>query len=138
MTIDQHIIEVIKHFIPGSVKEVRHLPLDETILTISADNLHKVVTLLANEFHFTHLSTITGIHSETGFELLYHFWHRSGLTLRVELSQNTAQMVSLVGIIPGAELYEREITDMFGIEFTGRDHVRLLLPDNWEDDPPML
>lgn len=43
---------------------------------------------------------------------------------------------SLTGVYPGANFYERETWDLFGVSFRGHpDLTRLLLPDEWEGHP---
>ena len=45
-------------------------------------------------------------------------------------------LASITSIYVGADFYERETWDLFGIVFTGHpDLTRLLMPDEWEGHP---
>jgi NADH-quinone oxidoreductase subunit C len=76
---------------------------------------------------------------EPRFELNYHLVcipRRDKLRIRVRLSGDDPVVDSLVPVWPGANWLEREIFDLFGIQFTGHpDLRRILLPDDWEGYP---
>jgi Ni,Fe-hydrogenase III component G len=83
-----------------------------------------------------YLSAITGIDpgAESGeLELLYHFCAAAAvITLRVHLPMHDLNIDSLCEIIPAAEAFERELREMFGVNFNGlRNPERLYLPDDW-------
>ena len=62
--------------------------------------------------------------------------HNIRLRLRVPAPADDATVPSLVPVYPGANFFERETYDMFGIIFEGHpDLTRILLPDDWEGHP---
>jgi NADH:ubiquinone oxidoreductase subunit C len=74
-----------------------------------------------------------GAVSAAWLEVLYHFCRgRAVLTLRVRLSYQNPSVPSISKLIPSANLYERELSEMFGIEVLGLPLAgHLLLPDDW-------
>jgi NADH-quinone oxidoreductase subunit C/D len=73
------------------------------------------------------------------FSLVYHlasFGRNEELRLKVPLESSTPSPASVADLWPNANWYEREIWDMFGIEFTGHPHLRrLLMPATWHGHP---
>lgn len=85
-----------------------------------------------------YLAAITGIDlgPEAGeMDVLYHFCPGDVvITLRVRVPREGAMLPSLCEVIPSAEVFERELQEMFGIQMLGlhtNDH--LYLPDDWPD-----
>jgi NADH-quinone oxidoreductase subunit C len=76
---------------------------------------------------------------EPRFEVNYHLVsipRRDRLRLKTKLSGSDPVVDTLVPVWPGAGWLEREIFDLFGIQFTGHpDLRRILLPDDWEGHP---
>jgi Ni,Fe-hydrogenase III component G len=77
----------------------------------------------------------TILETKDRLEVLYHFCQKSVIvTLRVSLPYADAVLPSICDLIPVATLYERELTEMFGVEVENTpDPSRLLLPDDWPD-----
>jgi NADH:ubiquinone oxidoreductase subunit C len=106
----------------------------DVLLPGPADLVPFVVALRVQRLGY--LSTITGLDLgvEAGqLELLYHFCPGPALiTLRLRLPRAAASVPSLTEIIPSAESAEREVREMFGVDFDGlRNAERLYLPDDW-------
>ena len=58
------------------------------------------------------------------------------LRIRVGVSGARPTVPSITSIFPGANFYEREAFDLFGILFDGHpDLTRLVLPDDWDGHP---
>jgi NADH-quinone oxidoreductase subunit C len=132
------LIEALNDACPGQTFAAQALPLDETILTVPSDCLRRAIAVLTDDFDVHHLSTITGQATEEGIELLYHFWQGRGLTMRVSLPGDAPVIESVVDQIPGAGFYEREVAEMLGVTFQGHpDPQPLLLPEDWDEGPPL-
>jgi len=73
------------------------------------------------------------------FELvagLLSMQHNLRVRLRAPVSEDDTVVASLVPVYPGANFYEREAYDMFGLTFEDHpDLTRILLPDEWEGYP---
>jgi len=97
-----------------------------------------IVQFLKDWLGITHLSAITGLDLGDKLEVLYHLFsygkEKKGVevTVKVSLPKTDPKIDSIVDLIPGAALYERENHDMFGIVPVGHPDLRpLLLPDDW-------
>ena len=85
-----------------------------------------------------YLSAIVGMDlgpQANEMEVLYYFCPESAIiTLRVRVPRQGAALPSLCEVIPSAEVFERELREMFGIEITGLHTTEhLYLPDDWPD-----
>jgi NADH-quinone oxidoreductase subunit C len=77
------------------------------------------------------LESLTAVDFPEHFTLVYHFNHYRELcraVVRAKLAKEAAAP-SISHIYPGANWYEREVFDLFGIRFSGHpDLRRILLP----------
>ncbi len=110
-------------------------------LVIDAAQLSEIARYSREEEKFDLLEDYTAVdwpRREKRFDLiaiLYSFPHNIRLRLKIPVAANE-HPASLVEIWPTANWLEREIFDMFGIEFTGHpDLKRILLPDGWRGHP---
>jgi NADH-quinone oxidoreductase subunit C len=72
---------------------------------------------------------------EVVYELISHT-RRERLRLRVQVPESDAVLPSLFDVYPGTEAMEREVYDLFGIEFDGHpDLTRILMPEDWTGHP---
>ena len=62
--------------------------------------------------------------------------NRRRLRLRVQVPEDDPTLPTLFDVHPGTEAMEREVFDMFGIEFTDHpDLTRILMPEDWVGHP---
>jgi NADH-quinone oxidoreductase subunit C len=91
---------------------------------------------------FNRLSSITAVDwhpAEPRFEVVYHL-HSTGQNKRIRvkcrLSGTNPEIDSVTGVWRGANWYERETYDMFGVTFRNHPNlVRILMPVDWEGYP---
>jgi NADH-quinone oxidoreductase subunit C len=71
--------------------------------------------------------------------LSYHilsFQRKDRIRLRVLLDEADPSVDSIVPVWAGANFYEREVFDLFGIRFAGHpDLRRIMMPDDWKGHP---
>ena len=112
----------------------------ETVYALPVEKWLDVVAVLTGELGIRHLSAISAQQrdaSQGEIEVMVHFWQGRGITFVLTLPADNPEIPSITAIIPGADFYEREAAEMFGINFTGRKATpHLLLPDDWDQAPP--
>jgi len=89
--------------------------------------------------HFVMLSCIDWL-DKGKFELVYHMWNyeeKEHAMLSIDIDRNNAVMKSMSHIFPQIETYEREVHEMYGINFDGNTRLTPFLLENWPHDPPM-
>jgi NADH:ubiquinone oxidoreductase subunit C len=69
---------------------------------------------------------------------LYSIPNRHNLTVKVALPPENLTLESATGVWRGANWYEREVAEMFGIRFLGHPDPRpLLMPEDMQDTFPL-
>jgi NADH:ubiquinone oxidoreductase subunit C len=92
---------------------------------------------LAKDARWEEITAATGADPATApgpLEVLYHFSVGSAVvTLRVLTPRDDAMVPSVCGIIPSASFFERELSEMFGINVLDTpDPTHLFLPEDWQ------
>lgn len=133
----------LQNFDPEAVEDAREFR-GEVTLFIRKNCLGSVCEFLRDEpgLNFKYLSDVTAVDlypGEPRFEVVYHllaFEPYQRLRLKVRLSGDDPKVQSLVPVWPGANAFEREVFDLFGIQFEGHPFLRrILMPEDWEGHP---
>ncbi len=128
---------------PGVVQSVK-FDRDEMTINLDRSDLRAACALLRDdpECLFNFLSDITCVDwypAEPRFEMVYHLLSipkKERVRLKVRLESASPVIESLVPVWAGANYFEREVFDLFGIRFTGHPYLRrLLMPEDWEGHP---
>ncbi len=128
---------------PSVVTGVR-FDRDEMTIYVERANLREACALLRDdaECAFNFLADITCVDwypAEPRFEVIYHLLSipkKERVRLKLRLGSASPTLDSLTPLWPGANYFEREVFDLFGIRFTGHPYLRrLLMPEEWEGYP---
>jgi len=116
--------------------------LGETLLWIAPGRIVEACRCLKDTQGFERLCGVTAIDRyplEPRFEVVYlvHSISRNiRLKLKVSLPGADPAVASVTSVWEGANWYEREAFDLFGIRFEGHPNLkRIMMPDNWEGHP---
>jgi NADH-quinone oxidoreductase subunit C len=89
-----------------------------------------------NHSRFVDLTAVDRLTREERFELVYLFYSLEGHTWLRLKTRTDREAPSITPSVPGANWYEREVFDLFGVEFQGHpDLRRIMLPDDWRGHP---
>lgn len=89
--------------------------------------------------HLAHISCVDWI-EENEFELVFMLWsYEASLMLMVKtrIDRDKPEFITLSHLWPQAETYEREIHEMYGINFKGNQRLGEFILEDWEGIPPM-
>ena len=118
------------------------LEFGETLLWIPSEKLLSVCRYLKETAEFVRLSGLSCIDrypAEPRFEvfyLLHSLKHNQRLKLKVALPSEQPEVESVTAVWRGADWYEREAFDLFGVRFLNHpDLRRIMMPEDWQGHP---
>ena len=112
-------------------------------INIGSNNWQSFAQQLRNDdqLYFDFLFCLTCIDWKTHLTMVYHLTStkfRHNIVVRSVLNYNDPEIESVSHIWQTANFHEREIYEMFGVNFLNHPDLRLLiLPDGWEGKNPM-
>jgi len=136
-------IATLQAAIPGSVTAISYYLGDWTIIVPAAKMLAIAQHLHdAPDARFDYLSDLTATdwppRKEGRFDVVYCLYsipHRHRVRVKV-IAGETDGVASVTGVWPAANWLEREVWDLFGVNFTGHpDRRRILMPEDWQGFP---
>jgi NADH-quinone oxidoreductase subunit C len=114
----------------------------ELTLEIALPKIVSICGFLKYDQKFVRLSTVTAVDrypSEPRFEVVYHLHaveQKQRVRLKCRLYGADPVIESVTSVWRGADWYEREVFDLFGIRFLNHpDLRRILMPDDWDGHP---
>jgi NADH-quinone oxidoreductase subunit C len=114
---------------------------DELSLTVASENIVDAVATLQEAGYnaFEDMTAIDWLPSEPRFQLSYHILshkYKERIRVRTWVDSEDPAIESITSVWPGANYYEREVFDLFGIRFNGHPNLRrILMPEDWVGYP---
>lgn len=122
----------------------QEMAFGELTLTSSRDGIVPLLRFLRDDpnCRFVSIVDICGVdypEREERFDVVYHLLSPyRNLRVRIKLSTDEATPVpSATAVYPGADWYEREAYDLYGILFSGHPDLRRILTDYGFDGHPL-
>jgi NADH-quinone oxidoreductase subunit C len=114
----------------------------ELTLEIAPAKIASVCGFLKYDQKFIRLSTVTAVDrypAEPRFEIVYHLHsveRNERVRLKCRVGGSEPVIDSVTRVWRGANWYEREVFDLFGVRFAGHpDLRRIMMPEDWEGHP---
>ena len=134
--------KIVNSELTSKIKKTSIL-FDELLIETEENELLNVIQFLKsnNKLKFRQLIDIAGVdypEDEKRFKLIYLLLsHENNLRLKVQINFEVAKKIpTLTKIFPSANWMEREVFDMYGIEFMDHPDLRRILTDyNFEGFP---
>ncbi|MEE2791327.1 MAG: NADH-quinone oxidoreductase subunit C [Acidobacteriota bacterium] len=135
-------LDGLEKAIPGALQQVSYWVGDWTVI-VPVSALLDVATHLkeSNDGSFDYCSDLTATDwppREKRFDVVYCLYstrRRHRLRVKVQVAEGES-LPSVTGLWPAANWLEREVWDMFGVNFSGHpDLRRILMPDGWQGHP---
>ena len=118
---------------------------DQVSVIVDASRVREILEWLKTDAdqHYEFLSDLTAVDFGGGrpLQVVYQLWslaHRRNLRVKAELPLSGLQIDSVEPLWKTADWLEREVYDLFGIEFVGHpDLRRILMPGNYAEGHPL-
>lgn len=134
MTIDEAIKNISEKF-DTKILNVKKTSKNKAYLDIYPKDITEIVRYIFKDMAFR-FNTASAVDDFDAFEILYHFSDdREGtvISLRAIIRDKADPHIDTITTITRSAWWiERELHELFGIEFNGNSDLRpLLLPDDW-------
>jgi NADH-quinone oxidoreductase subunit C len=139
---ETEILAKLKNKFPQQVKET-FISLGMEVAVIDKEALFEVMSFLKEKPQdyamLLDLTCVDYLGEEPRFEMVYHLFSLSSnrrLRIKARVSEKEPRIASLTPLWRNANWLEREVYDLFGIEFVGHpDLRRIFMYDGFEGHP---
>jgi len=142
---DHPSVSAIGSRFPGAVVRHEISAGDQHVVFLQPAHLFDVLKFLreddAQAYDFLADATAVDYGGGQPLQMVYQLWsntHKRPLRVKCELPLDALSVESVAGIWHTANWLEREVLDLFGIEFRGHpDPRRIMMPDDYAEGHPL-
>jgi len=127
----------------GAVSEFR-LAFGELTILADAQRIVELMTFLRDDprcqfISFIDVTAVDWPAREKRFDIVYHLLSpKQNFRIRVTVeTDETTPVPSIISVFPGADWFERETYDLYGVLFTGHPDMRRILTDYGFEGHPL-
>ena len=135
--------QTIVSALPGAAT-AHSVALGELTVNVTAEKIVEVVKFLRDDqscrfINFTDVTAVDYPGRQKRFDVVYHLLSpKQNVRIRLKVQADEETLVpSLTGVFPGADWFERETYDLYGVIFTGHPDMRRLLTDYGFEGHPL-
>ncbi|MEO5510860.1 MAG: NADH-quinone oxidoreductase subunit C, partial [Longimicrobiales bacterium] len=143
-TADTHSgVAALREQFPNAIHHYTVMAGDEHVVYIPADRNLEILRWLKTSLQYDLLADLTAVDFGGGrpLEVVYQLWsipNKSALRVKAMLPLDALEIQSVEGLWKTADWLEREVFDLFGINFSGHpDMRRILMPENYAEGHPL-
>ncbi|MEO6829033.1 MAG: NADH-quinone oxidoreductase subunit C [Acidobacteriaceae bacterium] len=137
---DNVAVKALVEQLPNTIQDAK-FDRAELTLTVARESIIPVCRAVqAAGFNFmVDLTCVDWYPNQPRFQVTYHLLShalKQRLRLCVMIDDGDASIDSITPVWPGANFYEREVFDLFGVRFGGHPNMRrILMPDDYQGNP---
>jgi NADH-quinone oxidoreductase subunit C len=137
---DHPAVKALEDWNPQAFTDAR-FDFGELTLTVAASEIRAACAAVqaAGYNFFEDMTAVDWFPASPRFQLSYHILShafKERIRLRAMVDEPDPTIGSITSVWAGANYYEREVFDLFGIRFAGHpDLRRIMMPDDWKGHP---
>ena len=128
----------------GGAASAHAVAFNQLTVTVDATKIVEVVKYLRDDpsMRFINITDVTAVDypgREKRFDVVYHLLSpKQNVRIRLKVQADEETLVpSITGVFPGADWFERETYDLYGVLFSGHPDLRRLLTDYGFEGHPL-
>ena len=125
----------------NKVLDLVEQPQFEPFINVEPTAIKEISMFLRDEagLEFDYMANLTGMDNKDSLGIVYHLYsmqYKHRIVLKVKLNREKPAVPTVERVWKTANWHEREVYDMFGVEFENHpDLERILCPEDWEGFP---